>query len=223
MPIHTKVPIRVLDQEAFHQVDRCVTGLAFAIHNELGRFLDEGLYQGELTRRCRENGFEVEPELQITVSYGTFSKNYFADHLINQGTIVEDKAVSALNPAHKGQALNYLFLCGLHHATLLNFRTERVQHEFVSTRLTPAKRRRYQVVTSQWQPLTPRCRELHDLLQQLLTEWGAYLDPVLYRDAFMHFLGDDIAFSVTASTHRPGTVLEHQRRFLRHTPLLFIF
>ncbi|HYT91165.1 MAG TPA: GxxExxY protein [Gemmataceae bacterium] len=246
MPIHTKVPIRVLDQEAFHQVDRCVTGLAFAIHNELGRFLDEGLYQGELTRRCRENGFEVEPELQITVSYGTFSKNYFADHLINQGTIVEDKAVSALNPAHKGQALNYLFLCGLHHATLLNFRTERVQHEFVSTRLTPAKRRRYQVVTSQWQPLTPRCRELHDLLQQLLTEWGAYLDPVLYRDAFMHFLGgeervareirvmsggavigtqkmhlltDDIAFSVTASTHRPGTVLEHQRRFLRHTPL----
>jgi hypothetical protein len=35
----------------------------------------------------------------------------------------------------------------------------------------------------------------------------------------MHLLGDDVAFSVTASTHRPGVVLEHQRRFLLHTPL----
>jgi GxxExxY protein len=246
MPIRTAVPIRVFDQESYHQVDRRVTGLAFAIHNELGRYLDESLYQGELTRRCREVGFEVEPEMRITVGFEDFSKSYFADHLINGGVIVEDKAVAALGPAHKGQALNYLFLCGLHHATVLNFGSERVQHEFVSTRLTPAERRRYEVVRAHWNPLTPRCRELHDLLHQLLAEWGTFLDPILYRDALTHFLGgeervvrevrvssggiligaqkthlltDDIAFSVTASTHHPETVLEHHRRFLRHTPL----
>jgi GxxExxY protein len=246
MPIHTAVPIRVFNQESFHQVDRRVTGLAYDIQNEFGRYLDERLYQGELTRRCRDLGFEVEPELQIDVALGDFSKSYFADHLINGGVIIEDKAVSGLNHAHKGQALHYLFLCGLHHATLLNFRSERVQHEFVSTRLTPTERRQYELVASHWKPLTPKCHELHDLLRQLLTEWGAYLDPVLYRDALTHFLGgaervereirvrcggaeigtqkmrlvaDDIAFSVTASTHRPDIVFEHQRRFLRHTPL----
>jgi hypothetical protein len=35
----------------------------------------------------------------------------------------------------------------------------------------------------------------------------------------MHLVDDDIAFSVLASTHRPALVLEHQRRFLKHTPL----
>jgi GxxExxY protein len=246
MPIHTSVPLQVFDQESFHQVDRRVTGLAFEIHNEFGRYLDERLYQGELTRRCREVGLQVEPELQINVTLEDFTKTYFADHLINGGVIVEDKAVAALSAAHRGQVLNYLFLCGLHHATLLNFRTERVQHAFASTSLTPVERRRYEVMTPEWKPLTPRCRDLHDILLRLLAEWGAFLDPVLYRDGLTHLLGGEerivseipvtssgvvvgtqkmhlvtegVAFSVTASTHRPAVVLQHQRRFLRHTPL----
>jgi GxxExxY protein len=246
MPIQTAVPIRVFDQESFHQVDRRVTGLAFDIQNEFGRYLDESLYQAELTRRCRLLGLEVEPELQIDVGFGDFCKSYYADHLINQGVIIEDKAVSALESVHKGQALNYLFLCGLHHGTLLNFGAESVQHEFVSTRLTHIDRRRYEVVAPHWKPLTRRCQELRDLLLQLLDEWGAYLDPLLYEEALIHFLGgqerieheirvtsggtvigsqkrllltDNIAFAVTASTHRLETVLEHQRRFLRQTPL----
>jgi GxxExxY protein len=246
MPIRTSVPIRIFDQEAFHQVDKRVTGIAFDIHNEFGRFLDERLYQGELTRRCRARGFEVQPELEISVSLGDFNKCYFADHLINQGVIIECKAAAALSPAHKGQTLNYLFLCGLHHATMLNFRSERVQHEFVSTRLSPADRHRYEYVALDWKPLTARCPELQDIMDRLLTEWGAFLDPILYRDALTHFLGgeervvrgvgvhsagaligtqkthlltDDIAFSVTASIHRPDLVREHQRRFLKHTSL----
>jgi GxxExxY protein len=246
MPIQTSVPIRIFDQESFHQVDRRVTGMAFDIHNEFGRFLDENLYQGELTRRCRASGLAVQAELEISVSLGDFNKYYFADHLINQGVIIETKTAAALSTAHKGQTLNYLFLCGLHHATLLNFRTERVLHEFVSTRLTSADRHRYEVVALDWKPLTARCQELQKVMHQLLNEWGAFLDPVLFRDALTHFLGgeervvreisvqsdgerigtqkthlltDDIAFSVTASTHRPDLVLEHQRRFLNHTPL----
>ena len=246
MPIRTSVPIRVFDQESFHQIDKRVTGLAFDIHNEFGRYLDERLYQRELTRRCRAIGLEVQPELEIAVSFGDFNKYYFADLLVNQGVIIETKTAMALSPAHRGQTLNYLFLCELHHATLLNFRTERVQHEFVSTRLTRAERSRYQVVVTDWKPLTARCHELYDIIHQLLKEWGAYLDPLLYRDALTHFLGgddcvvreinidsagelvgtqkmhlvdDDIAFSVLASTHRPALVLEHQRRFLKHTPL----
>ena len=246
MPIRTSVPIRVFDQESFHQIDRCVTGMAFEIHNEFGRFLDEGLYQNELTRRCRERGFEVVPEMRMEVNLGDFSKDYFVDLLVNQGVIIETKTTSALTTAHQGQVLNYLFLCGLHHATVLNFRTERVQHAFASTRLTLADRRRYETVVDDWKPLTSRCHELYEVTHQLLSEWGAFLDPVLYREALTHFLGgdekvvreisvqsageligtqkthlltDDIAFSITTATHHPELVLEHQRRFLKHTPL----
>src|SRR5688500_10821484 len=112
MPILTSVPIRVFDQESFHQVDRRITGIAFDIQNELGRFLHEHLYQAEPTRRCRAIGLEVEPEMQISVCIDGFRKDYYADHLVNRGVIVETKAVAALGPAHQGQTLNYLFLCG---------------------------------------------------------------------------------------------------------------
>jgi hypothetical protein len=79
-----------------------------------------------------------------------------------------------------------------------------------------------------------------------LEDWGARLDPTLYRDVITHFLGGEsevvrnvevrseygrlgdqrvhlispqIAFSVTAAVHRPDIVLEHQRRFIQHTSL----
>lgn len=246
MPIHVHHPIEVFDQERFHRVDKVVTGIAFDIHNEFGRYLDERLYQRELARRCLAAGLAVEPELRMTASLDDFSKDYFADHLVNAGVIVETKAVAALTPAHTGQTLNYLFLCGLHHGTLLNFRPERVQHEFVSTSLKPADRRRFEVVADDWHPVCPQCDRLRSHLLRMLAEWGTHLDPLLYRDALTHFLGgeaqvtreisveseggslggqtmhllaDDIAFSVTASTHHPESVGEHQRRFLHHTRL----
>src|ERR1051326_6259215 len=107
MPITTAIPITVFDQESFHAVDRQVTGIAFDIHNELGRYLDEKLYQRELTRRCRSVGLAAEPEMQIKVSFGVFTKDYFVDLLINHGVIIETKAASALSLAHRGQTLNY--------------------------------------------------------------------------------------------------------------------
>lgn len=248
MPIWTSSPIKVIDQETFHRIDHQVTGLAFDIHNEFGRYLDEKLYQAELARRCRRAGLDVlhDPELEMTVSLDGFIKKYFADVLINQGAIVETKAESALTPAHTGQTLNYLFLCGLHHATLLNFRSERVQHQFVSTRLTLADRLRYDFDLADWKPLTPQCEQLKHHLNRCLAEWGAFLDPILFRDALTHFLGgeerlvrripvlsegeiigtqemrlmtNDVAFAVTAATHHPFAILDHQQRFLTHTPL----
>ena len=48
MPITTAVPIKVFDQDQFHPIDTRVTGFAFDIHNEFGRYLEEGLYQNEL-------------------------------------------------------------------------------------------------------------------------------------------------------------------------------
>ena len=246
MPITTQFPIKVFDQEAFHQVDKVVTGFAFDIHNEFGRYMDEGLYQAELARRLREAGHDVAVEFQMTASLDDFSKDYFADLLIDCGVIVETKTASQLNGSHKGQTLNYLYLCELHHGTMLNFRPLRVEHKFVSTGLTHVDRQQYEVQADGWIACSPECERLKRLVLDCLSEWGAFLDPNLYRDALVHFFGGkvivernvsvisagakigtqimrlinaDVAFSVTASTHSPDSVFAHQRRFLKHTTL----
>lgn len=246
MPITLSSPLVVHAQEEFHAVDKVVTGCAFDIHNAMGRFLDERIYQAELAAHLTDRGLPVEREMKIALTLDSFVRDYFVDLLINGGVIIETKAAETLTPAHRAQVLSYLYLAGLYHATLLNFRTERVQHEFVSTTITPALRRRITWNLAGWQPLCPGCEILHDTMRRALADWGGGLAPVLYRDAISHFLGGDekvvgdvavvsphgnigtqkihqlahdIAYSVTASVHHPEAIEEHQRRFLQHTQL----
>jgi len=243
MPINTGATVAEISQDDFHQVDKLVTGLAYAIHNEFGRILDESHYQLELAARCRAAGIRVDREFKITVSLDNFSRDYFADFLINSSVIVETKAKAALVESDEGQTLNYLFLCGLHHGTLLNFGADRVQHKFVSTTLTQGRRRQCRVVAAAFHSLTKSCATLVECMNKLLVEWGGYLDPLLYRDALAHFLflpkqpvevfsgslslghkefymlENDIAMIVSAATRRPETAFHHLQRFLQHTQL----
>lgn len=246
MPIYTGQIIGLFDQSSFQATDTVVTGMAFDIHNEFGRFLQERLYQVELLRRLQNRGVEALREMKISVILDDFVKDYFLDLLVSSGVIVETKAVEAISSAHRAQLLNYLFLCGLRHGTLLNFRGERVQHEFVSRQLTPEKRKQVVFIDNEWEPLTDRCKILATVLKRAMADWGSCLAPTLYRDAITHFLGgdaqvvrdipvfseeiqigtqivhllsDDVAFSITSSVHRPNVVHEHHRRFLKHTNL----
>src|SRR5688572_14002046 len=140
MPIYTSAPIRVFSQEEYHSVDKVVTGMGFKLHNEYGRYLDEQLYQTELAQRFAAYGFNVLSELKMTLALDSFRKGYYADFLLNSDVIVETKTAETLTDGHKAQVLNYLYMCGLHHATLLNLRPRSVQHEFVSTSLTHEQR-----------------------------------------------------------------------------------
>lgn len=164
--ITTSTLIQRLSLNEFHQVDRIVTGLAFDIHNELGRFLDEKLYQRELAARCLVAGLRTETEMRIAISLDDFTQHFRVDLLVNEGVVTETKAVHTLNSIHKGQALNYLFLCGTFNGTLL-------------------------VCGS------------HGVI----------------GNQEVHLLTPEIAFAVTSATHHAETFAEHQKRFLRSTPL----
>jgi GxxExxY protein len=246
MPIITSVPVTHFSQAAFHRVDSVVTGLAFDIQNELGRFLGEELYQAELVRRLRLGGFDAEPEMKIIVRHGGFEKHYFVDILVDAGVIVETKAVESIGSSHRAQLINYLYLCDLNHGTLLNFRTSRVQKVFVSTHWNSETRKIVKLDLEQWSPLTERCDLLKRSLTESLAEFGLGLDVVLYRDLIthclegvsivtgetevfsggvilgtqkVHLLSPDVAFSITASSQGSQNIREHQRRFLSHTAL----
>jgi hypothetical protein len=63
VPIECSLGLEKVDQERFHAVDRVVMRHAFDIHNTLGRFLDEQVYQAELAERCRAAGMDVHREV----------------------------------------------------------------------------------------------------------------------------------------------------------------
>jgi GxxExxY protein len=246
MPIYTSVPIVVFDQEEFHAIDKVVTGMAYQVHNELGRYLDEVLYQVAMEQSMLAHGFSVVREMKMTLTLETFSKDFYADFILNQGVIVETKTVDTLTSAHKAHVLNYLYASGLHHASLINLRADRVQRVFVSTTYTREERQQITCDTIKWEPITQGCEILKSTLELALRDWGSRLDPSIYRDVITHFLGgvscvvkevevcsnhgilghqkvhmlsDDVAFSITTAVRHPELFLEHQQRFLQHTRL----
>jgi GxxExxY protein len=247
MPIEVSSAIKVFDQEEFHALDRMIMGVVFGVHNEFGRLLDEKLCKCEIAARCVEIGLQpIEREVRIRVSHGNFVKNYFMDLLMCSGFMMEAKTADRLVGAHRSQALNYLLLTGMKHSRLVNLRTERVEHNFVSTTLTQEERRRFIVTEGEWLDINAESRLLKAKTVELLADWGGFLDVNLYREALVHFLGgpasvckavevfsgsrplgtqqmnllnDDTAFAVTTKHDGIGTMRDHLARLLHHTKL----
>jgi GxxExxY protein len=250
MPIEVKSEIIVLDQPEFYTLNPGVLRVAFDVHNEFGRFLDEALYKNEIAARWEAAGLgTVQREVQINLINESFRKTYFMDLLFNNALMLEAKAAESLTGAHRAQGLNYMFLAGLKHALLANFRPERVEHEFLSTSLTQEERRRFKPVDAGWQAVNDESRLFRERLLALISDWGAFLESSLYREAMTHFFGgaascvrpvavysgdrligsqavhfltDDTAFAITSMTRNLAAMAEHQTRFLRHTPLKYM-
>ena len=247
MPIEVATEICVFDQEQFHALDRRVMPIIFQVRNEFGRLLNERLFKVEIANRCAENHvLPVQREVCIRVTHDGFAKCYSMDILISRGFMVEAKTAESIVPAHRNQSLNYLFLTGLHHARLVNLRSDPVQHEFVSTRLTPERRRQFVVIDAEWIEPNPESAWLKEKVVEILQDWGAFLDVALYREAITWLLGgeslvcqpvgifsgsrtvgtqtvdlltNDTAFSFTSVVRCPEFMRSHQMRFLQHTAL----
>ena len=151
MPVECGVEIKPVGQERFHAIDRVVMQHVFAIHNTLGRFCDERIYQEDLAQRCQTDGLEVHREVLLCALYQGFAKPHYLDMLVERGVIYELKAVEALNRSHQKQLINYLLLAGLHHGKLVNFRLGSVESRFVSTRLERQDRIPFRLADDAWQ------------------------------------------------------------------------
>jgi len=246
MPIKCFEQVRAIEQEDFHQIDKRVMRVAFDVHNEFGRFLDESLFQEEIASRCRFRGLTTTREMRIRVTHEDFKKEYEVDLLVENGVVVEMKTVEILSPVHEAQLLNYLFLTGTQFGSLINLGSTSVKRRFVSTSMTPNDRRQLQVVDVDWHPIVPQFVSFRERMMTLLQDWGACLELNIYRDGMVHFLGgadkviktipicsqsriigrqkvhifaDDFAFLITALRKGQDAMREHQSRFLSHTEL----
>ncbi len=187
MPITVEAQLHRPTQAEFASIAYDVMQAVFAVRNELGRFLDEELYQREIVHRLPL----ARSEVPIRVSFGAFSKIYFIDLLAGGAAPFELKAVANLTGRHRAQLINYLLLTELPHGKLVNLRPDAVQHRFVNSKLTRADRLKFEVEATDWDDSRARPRELQRWLIAAISDWGTGLDLQLYEEACSHFLGGE--------------------------------
>ena len=125
-------------------------------------------------------------------------------------------------------------------------RTPSVQHRFVSTNLTTKERYKFRIDDREWNDFDKDSIWLKQLMENLLAEWGAFLDTNLFYSAVTHFRGvkenliqkikimadsrilgtqkvhllnSKIAFKISAVTNDTYFYEEHLRKFLNHTSM----
>ena len=100
-----------------------VIGAAMQVYNTLGAGFLEAVYQEalEIELSKRDIPFEREKELTITYDGIQLQQTYRADFVCYDKIIVELKAVSELDDAHRAQVHNYLKATGYKLGLLINF------------------------------------------------------------------------------------------------------
>lgn len=100
-----------------------IVGAAFKVYNTLGAGFLEAVCQEALEIELQRQGipYEREKELKIVYDGVELKQTYKADFVCYGKIIVELKAVSALDDAHRAQVYNYLHATGLKMGLLLNF------------------------------------------------------------------------------------------------------
>jgi GxxExxY protein len=106
-----------------------ILGAAFKVQNTLGAGFLEKVYENALSIELRKCGLVVESQKAFHVRYeGTVVGDYQADLVVAGKVIVECKAVTALDPMHEAQLINYLKASGLHVGLLINFGRSKLQY-----------------------------------------------------------------------------------------------
>lgn len=100
-----------------------IIGAAFKVYNTLGAGFLEAVYQEALEMELQRQGipYEREKELKIVYDGIELKQSYKADFVCYGKIIVELKAVTELDDAHRAQVYNYLHATGYKLGLLLNF------------------------------------------------------------------------------------------------------
>lgn len=116
-----------------------IIGACIAVQNELGEGFLEAVYQEALEIEFRLRGIPYEREVELDIFYKDqlLMKKYQADFICYDEIIVELKALSALESAHKAQLINYLKVTNMPLGLLVNFgQSSLVSHRIVNKSYT---------------------------------------------------------------------------------------
>lgn len=112
----------VLADETF-----AVRGAAFEVYKTLGAGFLEAVYQESLALELATRGipFRAMPQLTLTYKGVRLRQGYSPDFICFDRLILEIKAVRAIAPEHRAQAMNYLRATDLKIGLFINFGASR--------------------------------------------------------------------------------------------------
>lgn len=92
------------------------------VHRQLGRGLNELIYQEALEIELKPQGIIIEREKELDLWYKgmKMKKKYFVD-MYYKGLVIELKSVSELHSEHRAQLLNYMRISKNQRGILVNF------------------------------------------------------------------------------------------------------
>ena len=94
----------------------------YKVYNRLGYGFLERVYQNALIVELRNVGFNVKSEYPIKVTYeGVEVGVYYADIIVDNCIIIENKAAETLREEHEFQLINYLKATKMEVGLLFNF------------------------------------------------------------------------------------------------------
>jgi GxxExxY protein len=94
----------------------------YKVYNTLGYGFLEKVYQNSLLIELRRMGYECKSQYPIRVFYESIPVgDYFADILVDDCIIIENKAAEALVDENEFQLINYLKATSIEVGLLLNF------------------------------------------------------------------------------------------------------
>jgi GxxExxY protein len=217
MPVQCSIAIAPLSTEEFRELDYQVMRHAFDSQNDLGRLADERIYQADLATRLQKSGLSERREVQVTLSFDSFSKPLFLDLLVDSRGVYELKVARAISEAHIGQLLTYLHLLDLSRGKIINFGGSKVESKFVNAPFRNAQRRMFKVVESDYHG----SEHFRQLIVELLRDWGTSLTLSLYQEALITLLDGADQVEVMLPLHRDGICLGNQRFHLADSESAF--
>jgi GxxExxY protein len=113
-----------------------IIGAAFRVHNQIGPFFVEKIYEKALIQELTAMGVAVEGQKHLTVNYGGKPiGDFVVDVLVEEKVIVEIKAVPWILTAHIEKVLHYLKTSGIELGLILNFSRSVQIKRVIHTRL----------------------------------------------------------------------------------------
>jgi GxxExxY protein len=106
-----------------NEIGHAIIVSAMKVHSAVGPGLLESAYALCLSHELTTQGLKVSNQIQVPIRYETLTidNGYRIDLLVNDGVVVELKAIETILPVHRGQLLSYLRLGGFKLGYLLNF------------------------------------------------------------------------------------------------------
>lgn len=217
MPVTTRRLLRPMSQDDFAKRSYDLMGVLFGIRNKMGRLFDEKTYKRALA--AHSQGLLLEEPISIT--FRDFTKTYYIDALVDDGAILEFKAVESLSTAHQAQLLQYLMLTDLRHGLLVNVRSEEVERRFVNSTMSHADRTDFTIDDSRYDGSMAVAALVRTTLVEVLRDWGTGLEIPLYVEVMTHFLGGEERVERDVPVTLDGLSLGHQRMRLAADRIAF--